>query len=172
MTANPGISHGVGIGQICYCIPGTNEGTVFVSNDCAGLDTTAYTEVRTDGSCDSEYILTRTWIATDHCGNDSTMTQVISVVDNTPPVLFGIPTDITVTPSSIPTAPPTDCSDGVNLALGKITTQSSLYGASYPSSNVVDGDLNNINHTTLSGDPQPWWQVDLGSVEDLSLIHI
>ncbi|MFK7774049.1 MAG: LamG-like jellyroll fold domain-containing protein [Saprospiraceae bacterium] len=172
MAANPGIAHGVGIGQFCYCIPGTNEGTIFIANDCAGLDTLVYSEVRTDGSCDSDYTLTRTWTATDHCGNDSTMTQVITVEDNTPPVLFGIPADITVTPSTIPNAPPTDCSDGVNLALGKTTTQSSLYGGAYSSGNVVDGNLNNINHTLVSGDPQPWWQVDLGSVEDISVLDI
>ncbi len=171
MTANPGISHGVGIGQICYCIPGTNEGTIFVSNDCAGLDSTSYTEVRTDGSCDSDYTLTRTWTATDHCGNDSTMTQVISVVDNTPPVIFGVPADITATPSTIPVAPPTDCSDGVNIALGKTATQSSL-DYSMPAGNAVDGDLNNFNHTVGSGDPQSWWQVDLGSIENISVLDI
>ncbi|MFK8007335.1 MAG: LamG-like jellyroll fold domain-containing protein [Saprospiraceae bacterium] len=171
MTANPDISHGIGIGQICYCIPGTNAGTIFIANDCAGLDTLAYTEVRTDGSCDSEYTLTRTWTGTDHCGNDSTMTQVITVEDNTPPVLSGIPADITATPSTIPNAPPTDCSDGVNLALGKTVTQSSI-DYSLPAGNVIDGNLNNFNHTLGSGDPQSWWQIDLGTLEEISVLEI
>jgi len=41
--------------------------------------------VRTDGSCLDNYVLTRTWTATDRCGNTSTQSQVITVQDTTAP---------------------------------------------------------------------------------------
>ncbi|HBL75667.1 MAG TPA: hypothetical protein DD458_10605, partial [Prolixibacteraceae bacterium] len=44
-----------------------------------------FAEVRTDGTCPDTYTLTRTWTATDNCGNASTGTQVITVQDTTAP---------------------------------------------------------------------------------------
>ena len=55
-----------------------------------------YTEVRTDGSCEDAYVLTRTWTATDDCLNVSTCVQVITVRDQTAPVLTGCPADLTI----------------------------------------------------------------------------
>ncbi len=176
MSANPGVSHGVGIGQICFCEPGTNEGTIFIANDCAGIDSTSYTEVRTDGTCDSDYSLTRTWTAVDHCGNDTTISQVITVVDDVAPVIAGVPADVTVTPSTIPTPPTTDCSNGVNLAIGKTATQSST-AYSGVASRAIDGNTNgnynggnSVTHT--NNVYQPWWQVDLGSIDTISVIEL
>ncbi len=37
------------------------------------------------GACPQEYTITRTWIATDACGNSSTCLQTIVLDDNTPP---------------------------------------------------------------------------------------
>jgi hypothetical protein len=45
-----------------------------------------YSDVTTQGQCTPEYTITRTWRATDDCGNSSTCVQLISIVDNTPPV--------------------------------------------------------------------------------------
>ena len=44
--------------------------------------------------CGSSYVMTRTWTATDDCGNASTATQTITIVDTTAPVLT-IPADYT-----------------------------------------------------------------------------
>ena len=61
-----------------------------------------YEEVRTDGSCEDNYTLTRTWTATDNCGNTEVEVQVITVQDTTDPVLSGVPTDVTVECDAVP----------------------------------------------------------------------
>jgi gliding motility-associated-like protein len=59
-------------------------------------------------SCTNNYRLTRTWTASDDCGNTNTMTQVILVQDITPPVFTVTPpADETVSCDAIP-APPTN----------------------------------------------------------------
>ncbi|WP_020538438.1 T9SS type A sorting domain-containing protein [Lewinella cohaerens] len=46
-----------------------------------------FNEVRTDGDCPNNYTLTRTWLASDGCGNTSVETQIVTVEDTTPPVI-------------------------------------------------------------------------------------
>ena len=46
------------------------------------------------GTCTDESVITRTWTATDNCGNVDTCDQVITVVDSTNPVSY---TQLTVT---------------------------------------------------------------------------
>jgi hypothetical protein len=46
------------------------------------------------GPCPDERTITRTWTAVDDCGNQGTCVQVISVVDDTPPVLAGCAPDV------------------------------------------------------------------------------
>lgn len=48
-------------------------------------------EVETPGLCPQEKTITRTWTATDACGNSVQHTQTITVTDNTPPTLNGLP---------------------------------------------------------------------------------
>lgn len=52
-------------------------------------------ETVTPGLCPNKYILTRTWRATDACGNSTVATQIIGVTDVTPPT-FTAPTNTTV----------------------------------------------------------------------------
>ena len=73
------------------------------------------------GECDNHYRLIRTWTIVDRCGNDSTVTQVITVQDTTKPVFnVRIPKDTTVNCDQIPTMPTitgTDnCTPGVIVA--------------------------------------------------------
>ncbi|WP_345169207.1 HYR domain-containing protein, partial [Algibacter aquimarinus] len=63
------------------------------TDNCNSADVT-FTEVRTDGSCSSTYILTRTWIATDTSNNSTQHIQIVTVEDNTPPVL-SLPANVT-----------------------------------------------------------------------------
>jgi streptogramin lyase len=58
------------------------------SDDCDDNPYIAYVEVRKDGNCPNNYTLTRTWTATDDCGNASRKSQVITVQDLTPPVVI------------------------------------------------------------------------------------
>jgi hypothetical protein len=43
-----------------------------------------------------EYTITRTWLATDDCGNSTTCSQVITVDDSTPPTITDCPDNITI----------------------------------------------------------------------------
>ncbi len=47
-------------------------------------------------------IITRTWTAQDNCGNTTTHTQVLNVVDTVAPTLDGVPGDVTVECSAVP----------------------------------------------------------------------
>src|SRR5207253_997360 len=75
------------------------------------------------------YTVTRTWTATDHCGNSSTASQSITVRDTTAPVISGVPAASTIqcpaTPSfTTPTA--TDaCDNSPTLTFNDVTTAGS-----------------------------------------------
>ncbi|NNL31604.1 MAG: T9SS type A sorting domain-containing protein [Flavobacteriaceae bacterium] len=69
----------------CDAIPDPAEPTA--SDNCAGPLEPSYNEVRTDGDCPYNYTLTRTWTATDECGNSTSESQVITVQDTTAPTL-------------------------------------------------------------------------------------
>ncbi|WP_163323404.1 gliding motility-associated C-terminal domain-containing protein, partial [Draconibacterium mangrovi] len=55
------------------------------SDNCDTEVPVVFTETRTDGDCANSYTLTRTWTATDDCGNETSFTQTVAVSDNTAP---------------------------------------------------------------------------------------
>ncbi|MTB52224.1 hypothetical protein E1J53_0014705, partial [Lewinella sp. W8] len=66
-----------------------NDGQEFDPDACASDNSVPVTfrEVRTDdGECSGDYTLTRTWTATDICGNTNEHVQVLTVEDVTPPM--------------------------------------------------------------------------------------
>ncbi len=73
---------------------------VAASDNCGTPVSVAITENSTqtnNNTCtDYAYIVTRTWTATDACGNATFHTQTITVVDIQAPVIFGLPDSLTL----------------------------------------------------------------------------
>ena len=63
--------------------------TLIAADNCAGIPIVTFDEVNTQGSCPNAFTLTRTWTATDVCGNQTIHTQTIDVEDTTAPVFVG-----------------------------------------------------------------------------------
>ncbi len=93
-----------------------NTGTASGFDPDGPLPTLTYTDVTSNGSCPQANIITRTWKATDACGNFVTCTQVINQIDTTPPSV-GCPPNVTVDcaastlPANTGNANPTDLCD-------------------------------------------------------------
>lgn len=99
------------------------------TDNCPGVDLSV-TEVKTQGSCASNYTLLRTWTATDASGNKAYAHQTVTVGDFIAPVLQGIPADITIsceTPvPALPIVTATDnCVIPVVTYLGEVKTAGS-----------------------------------------------
>lgn len=74
----------------------TGGGTNVFDNCDQNIGAASYTDIiTTAGVCTGSSTITRTWSLTDVCGNVTTDLQIISLVDNTPP-LFTVPQDITL----------------------------------------------------------------------------
>src|SRR5262249_18741103 len=71
----------------CDTIPGAL--TVTATDNCDVNPTVKLTETRTSGACVNKVktVITRTWTATDACGNSSSASQTITVMDTTAPVI-------------------------------------------------------------------------------------
>ncbi|SFZ91470.1 gliding motility-associated C-terminal domain-containing protein [Flaviramulus basaltis] len=81
-------------------------GTATATDNCDSSPIVAFNDVRTDGACSGTYTITRTWTATDACGNIATANQIISTSDTTAPDFdqTTLPEDIVVECNAIPTA--------------------------------------------------------------------
>ncbi|WP_144680551.1 PKD domain-containing protein, partial [Flavobacterium cauense] len=78
----------------CPAVPQFAQATA--SDNCGSAFTLTFNDVRTQGSCSGSYSITRTWTATDACGNSSTASQTINVQDIAAPVPPQAPANITV----------------------------------------------------------------------------
>ncbi len=77
----------------CNAIP-DEPANVTATDNCSENILVVLDESRTDSEiCIGTYTLTRTWTATDDCGNSSQVVQIINVTDNTPPVATCDPID-------------------------------------------------------------------------------
>ncbi len=98
----------------CGAVPPPAE--VSATDDCSDV-TVSFSESTDSGGCPNIY---RTWIATDACGNSVSYVQTISVEDNEPPVLTGIPPSVTASCNALPPVPEPEvsdnCDDNVSVA--------------------------------------------------------
>jgi putative flippase GtrA len=110
------------ISASCDAIP--SAAVLTATDNCNGDTPVAVvmTETTAPGACAGSYVLTRTWTATDACGNIATTNQNITVTDTTAPTFDqAIPTDITVECDAIPTAPELTATDNCNTATVTMT---------------------------------------------------
>ncbi len=82
-------------------------GTPTAEDNCGGPVTITFEDEVTGSGCD--VTTTRTWTATDECGNTSTASQSISAIDNEPPVFTYVPP----TPDIDCMVPPFDWEDPI-----------------------------------------------------------
>ncbi len=64
--------------------------------DNCGNVTVEHTDQITNGLCAENYNITRTWTATDECGNTTSTVQQIEVSDNSAPTLLDTPADYSI----------------------------------------------------------------------------
>jgi hypothetical protein len=79
-----------------------NTGSATATDNCDADVVPVFGDSVEAGTCPQERTITRTWTATDDCGNVSTGVQVITVVDTTAPALLGVPADTTVNCEVVP----------------------------------------------------------------------
>ncbi len=103
------------------------------TDNCDNIVTVALNSVSTKGTdpdmCDFyDYTITRTWTATDDCGNSDVGVQVVTVQDTIRPVLSAMPADVTVEcGDALITTPPTitasdNCDADPDLAFMEVST--------------------------------------------------
>ncbi|MBK8721383.1 MAG: gliding motility-associated C-terminal domain-containing protein [Saprospiraceae bacterium] len=78
----------------CENIP--SVGTPMLFDACDDNVNVTYSESSTLSSCKGSYVITRTWTATDNCGNSAKATQLVTVIDNKAPTFGLSPIDITI----------------------------------------------------------------------------
>ena len=90
--------------------------TLTTSDNC-GTTNVTYEENRIDGNCESNFVLERTWTATDSSNLTTVYTQTITVQDTTAPEFTStLPTDVTVECDNIPDEAVLTATDNCNTA--------------------------------------------------------
>jgi hypothetical protein len=100
----------------CNAVPAPANPTA--SDNCGGSTPMLYEQQRTDGDCLYRYTLTRTWSSTDLCGNSSSTSQVIAVIDTQAPEFSGVPADVTVQCNAVPAPANPTASDNCSAVVG------------------------------------------------------
>ena len=84
---------------VCGQVPAA---AVLTATDNCDTPIVDYQFTEVPGACAGESTITRTWRATDACGNEVIQTQVITVIDPIAPLFASFPNDTTVTCSTLP----------------------------------------------------------------------
>jgi len=108
----------------------TEVGSATATDNCDPNPTVNSSDSVADGTCTQEKVITRTWTATDTCGNSSSCDQAITIVDNTAPIIT-CPADTTLECTN--TASAANCI-GASIAAA-IATDSSNTGSATATDN-------------------------------------
>ncbi|MEI6408671.1 MAG: ice-binding family protein [Bacteroidota bacterium] len=119
----------------CPFVP-ASFGTATATDLCDATTTIGFSDVFTTGGiCLQNYSVTRSWVATDGCGNSSTCSRTIFVTDNTAPVITCptvIPTIACPATPVFPAASASDlCSGTAIISFTDITTPGGICAQSY-----------------------------------------
>ncbi len=106
------------------CAAATDFGVATATDDCPGVITISHEDVETGDEC--ETVISRTWTATDVCGNSSSCVQTIVISDTTAPVIV-CPADVEH-----------ECDEQVDY--GEATATDNCSGVTINSSDVTTGD--------------------------------
>ncbi|MDD7885669.1 gliding motility-associated C-terminal domain-containing protein [Flavivirga sp. 57AJ16] len=100
-------------------------GTATAIDNCDANPVITFEDVRTDGACSGTFTITRTWTATDACGNIATADQTISTSDTTAPEFEQtvLPGDITVECSGVPAPETLTATDNCGTATVEVTEE-------------------------------------------------
>ena len=124
----------------CENIPSPpNLNSFSATDDCDSNVDIIMKDINNIKSCNGTYTIIRLWIATDNCGNVDSLSQKITVIDNQPPILFGVPADVSVNCDNIPQPPilgvgitSTDnCDANVDLTYNQSSTISACTNKKY-----------------------------------------
>jgi len=104
------------------------------SDNCDDDVTITMSEITTPGGCLSNYTITRTWTATDDCGNSAVAIQTINVGDTQAPTLVGVPGNETLECGEQPSVPANvtatdNCDDNVNITFDEHQIDGNCDGA-------------------------------------------
>eukprot|EP00698_Gefionella_okellyi_P014916 TRINITY_DN4165_c0_g1_i1.p1 TRINITY_DN4165_c0_g1~~TRINITY_DN4165_c0_g1_i1.p1 ORF type:complete len:1858 (+),score=431.32 TRINITY_DN4165_c0_g1_i1:636-5576(+) len=103
-------------------------GSAVVSDNCASDLSATFADADSGNACSA--VVTRTWQATDSCGNTGSVVQTLTRHDTTQPLLVGVPNDVTVECSAVPAAPivtATDaCQSTVPVTFSEVVTTNSI----------------------------------------------
>ncbi|MEX1191276.1 MAG: choice-of-anchor J domain-containing protein [Brumimicrobium sp.] len=139
----------------------SNTGDLTATTDCnPNTVTIDYTDNVTTGSCVNEYTIERTWTADDNCGNSETHVQIITVEDNTAPVVTcGQSSDIINTSGGTASLPDYESgssfSDNCTSTGDLITSQNPAAGTpltpgTYNVAVIVEDECGNIDSCNIS----------------------
>src|SRR5204862_4542101 len=90
VDTTPPVISDVGPAQTIQCPATPTFSNPTATDACDSKPTLTFADVTTPGNCAQAYNVTRTWTAKDACGNTSTASQTVHVVDPTPPVISGV----------------------------------------------------------------------------------